>query len=117
MERQGADLQTKIEELQIINHSLRENDKVKEDALAHLSDQLLILSERIQQLERSQINSSPIFFPYCKVYIFLYLRKSLFIVPENICGSISFTIFLKCSSLSPKITSKPFRNPNKSTIS
>lgn len=47
LERQGADLQTKIEELQIINQSLRENDKVKEDALAHLSDQLLVLSERI----------------------------------------------------------------------
>ena len=54
LERQGADLQTKIEELQIINQSLRENDKVKEDALAHLSDQLLVLSERIQQLERNR---------------------------------------------------------------
>jgi hypothetical protein len=52
LERQGADLQTKIEELQIINQPLRENDKVKEDALAHLSDQLLVVSERIQQLER-----------------------------------------------------------------
>ena len=55
MERQGADLQTKIDELQLINQSLRENDKVKEDALTHLSDQLLILSERIQQLERRQM--------------------------------------------------------------
>ena len=54
MERQGADLQTKIEELRIINQSLRENDKVKEDALAHLSDQLLVLSKRIQKLERKQ---------------------------------------------------------------
>jgi hypothetical protein len=54
LERQGADFQTKIEELQLINQSLRENDKVKEDALAHLSDQLLVLSERIQQLERKQ---------------------------------------------------------------
>ena len=36
-----------IKELQIINQSLRENDKVKEDALVHLSDQLLVLSERI----------------------------------------------------------------------
>jgi hypothetical protein len=54
LERQGADLQTKIEELQLINQTLRENDKVKEDALAHLSDQLLVLSERIQQLERKQ---------------------------------------------------------------
>ena len=47
---------TKIEELQIINHSLRENDKIKEDALAHLSDQLLVLSERIQQLESKSYN-------------------------------------------------------------
>lgn len=54
LERQGADLQTKIEELQIINRALRENDKIKEDALAHLSDQLLVLSERIQQLERNR---------------------------------------------------------------
>ena len=54
LKRQGADLQTKIDELQLINQSLRENDNVKEDALAHLSDQLLVLSERIQQLERNQ---------------------------------------------------------------
>ena len=54
LNRQGADLETKIEELQLINQSLRENDNVKEDALAHLSDQLLVLSERIQQLERKQ---------------------------------------------------------------
>ncbi len=33
---------------------LKKNDKVKEDALVHLSDQLLILSERIQQLEQKQ---------------------------------------------------------------
>ena len=39
LNRQGADLETKIEELQIINRSLRDNDKIKEDALAHLSDQ------------------------------------------------------------------------------
>jgi hypothetical protein len=44
LEREGAYLQTKIEKL-LINQSLRENDKVKEDALAHLSDQLLVLSE------------------------------------------------------------------------
>ena len=55
MERHGTDLQTKIEEIQIVNQTLRENDKVKEDALVHLSDQLLVLSERIQQLERKQM--------------------------------------------------------------
>jgi hypothetical protein len=46
--REARSRLTKIEELQIINHSLREKDKVKEDdALAHLSDQLLVLIERI----------------------------------------------------------------------
>ena len=52
-----ADLQTKIEELQIIIQSLRENDNVKEeDTLTHLSDQLLVLSERIYTTVRKKIN-------------------------------------------------------------
>lgn len=49
LERQAADLQNKIEELQLINQSLRKNDKVKEDALVHRSDQLLVLTERIKE--------------------------------------------------------------------
>ena len=53
--RQGADFVINIYELQIINQSLRENDKVKEDALANISDQLLVLSKRVQQLERRQM--------------------------------------------------------------
>ena len=58
LERQGEDLQTKIEELQIIIQSLRENDKVKEeDALTHLSDQLLVLSERIYITVRKKTNN------------------------------------------------------------
>ena len=58
LEKQGADLQTKIEELQIIIQSLRENDKVKEeDALTHLSDQLLVLSERIYITVRKKTNN------------------------------------------------------------
>jgi hypothetical protein len=36
LERQGPDLETKIEELQIINQSLLDTYKVKEDALTHL---------------------------------------------------------------------------------
>jgi hypothetical protein len=42
--------QTCIQELQIINQSLRENEKVKEDALPHLSDQLFVMNEKIEQL-------------------------------------------------------------------
>jgi hypothetical protein len=54
LERQGTDLQTKIEELQIINQSLREkNDKMKEDVIANLSDKLIVLSERLDAVERS----------------------------------------------------------------
>jgi len=54
MEGQRTDLQTKIEELQIINQSLREkNDKMKEDIIANLSDKLIMLSERLDAVERS----------------------------------------------------------------
>ena len=45
-----AKLQEKEEQIK----ELKKNDKVKEDALAHLSDQLLFLTERIQEIERKQ---------------------------------------------------------------
>jgi integrase len=54
LERHGADIQSKVEELEDVNSSLRERDKVKDDAIAHLSDQLLDLSTRLQELERKQ---------------------------------------------------------------
>jgi hypothetical protein len=54
LERQGADIQSKVQELEDLNSSLRERDKVKDDAIAHLSDQLLSLSIRLQELERKQ---------------------------------------------------------------
>ena len=54
LERQGADIQSKVQELENLNSSLRERDKVKDDAIAHLSDQLLSLSTRLQELERKQ---------------------------------------------------------------
>jgi hypothetical protein len=49
LERQGADIQTKVEELEELNQSLRQRDKVKDDAIAQLSDQLLALSGRLQE--------------------------------------------------------------------
>ena len=52
LERQGADLQTKIEELQDINQVLREKDKMKEDVIANLSDKLIMLSERLDAIEK-----------------------------------------------------------------
>jgi FtsZ-binding cell division protein ZapB len=41
LERQSADIQSKVEELEDVNSSLRERDKVKDDAIANLSDQLI----------------------------------------------------------------------------
>jgi hypothetical protein len=54
LERQGADIQTKVEELEELNRSLRQRDKIKDDVIAHLSDQLVSLSARLQEIERKQ---------------------------------------------------------------
>ena len=52
VKRQNADLETKIEELQDINQVLREKDKMKEDFIANLSDKLIMLSERLDAIEK-----------------------------------------------------------------
>ncbi len=54
LERQGADIQSKTEELEELNQSFRERDKMKDDAIAHLSDQLMALTARMQDLERGR---------------------------------------------------------------
>ena len=54
LNRQGADLETKIEELKDINQVLREKDKMKEDVIANLSDKLIMLSERLDAIEKFQ---------------------------------------------------------------
>ena len=54
LERQGADIQSKVEELEEVNQSLRNRDKMKDDAIAQLSDQLMALTARMQELERKQ---------------------------------------------------------------
>jgi hypothetical protein len=43
-----------VEELEELNQSLRQRDKVKDDAIAQLSDQLVSLSARLQEIERRQ---------------------------------------------------------------
>ena len=55
LERQGADIQTKVEELEELNQSLRQRDKVKDDAIAQLSDQLVSITTRLQELERRHL--------------------------------------------------------------
>ena len=54
LERQGADIQSKIVELELLNQSLRGRDKLKDDAISQLSDQLVALSTRLQEIERRQ---------------------------------------------------------------
>ena len=54
LERRGADIQSKIEELEEQNQSFRDRDKMKDDAIAHLSDQLMALTARMQDLESRQ---------------------------------------------------------------
>src|SRR6476620_181395 len=54
LERQGADIQTKVEELEELNQSLRQRGKIKDDAISQLSDQLMALSDRLQEIERKQ---------------------------------------------------------------
>ena len=39
----GADIQSKVQELKQLNQSMRERDKMIDDAIAHLSDQLMAL--------------------------------------------------------------------------
>jgi hypothetical protein len=54
LERQGSDIQSKIDELQMLNQSLRERDKTKDDSISMLADQLMTLTERLKDIERTQ---------------------------------------------------------------
>ena len=54
LERQGADIQSKVEELEQLNQSMRDRDKMKDDAIAHLSDQLIALTTRLDSIEKRQ---------------------------------------------------------------
>jgi integrase len=54
LERQGADIRSRVDELEELNDSLRERDKTKDDAIAQLSDQLMTLTVRLQEIERRQ---------------------------------------------------------------
>jgi ABC-type transporter Mla subunit MlaD len=53
LERQGSDIQSKIEELEQLNQSMRDRDKMKDDAIAQLSDQLVVITARLQELEKT----------------------------------------------------------------
>jgi len=55
LEARGADIQSKVEELEELNQSLKQHDKMKDDAIAHLSDQILSLTSRLQDIEERQL--------------------------------------------------------------
>ena len=54
LERQGAHIQSKVEELEELNQALRNRGKMKDDAIAQLSDQLMALTARMQEVENKQ---------------------------------------------------------------
>lgn len=54
LERKGADIQSKVDELKELNQSLLERDRTKDDAIAQLSDQLMTLTVRLQDMEKRQ---------------------------------------------------------------
>jgi hypothetical protein len=54
LERQGADIQSKVEELEALNQAMMNRDKLKDDAIAHLSDQLIVLTARLDSIEKRQ---------------------------------------------------------------
>jgi hypothetical protein len=54
LERQVADIQSKVGELEELNQSSKNRDKMKDDAIAQLSDQLVALTTRMQEIERRQ---------------------------------------------------------------
>ena len=56
LERHGADIQTKVEELEQLNQSMRERDKMKDDTTKK-SDQVVAITGRLQELERRQITA------------------------------------------------------------
>ena len=55
LERQGAYIQTKEQELEQLNQSMRDRDKMIDDPIAHLSDQLVAITEWLKELERKQL--------------------------------------------------------------
>jgi hypothetical protein len=54
LERQGADIETKLDELTVLNNSLRQRDKMKDDIISGLSDKVITLMERIEALEKGR---------------------------------------------------------------
>jgi hypothetical protein len=47
-------IEVEVEEIEEVNQALRNRDKMKDDAIAQLSDQVMALTARMQEFERKQ---------------------------------------------------------------
>jgi hypothetical protein len=54
LERRGADVKTKVDELEMINQKLRERDAMNADAIATLSDKLAQVMQEIEIMKKKQ---------------------------------------------------------------
>jgi hypothetical protein len=45
-------IQSKVEELEQLNQAMRDRDKMKDDAIPHLSDQVIALTARLDSIEK-----------------------------------------------------------------
>ncbi len=54
LECRGADVQTKVDELEMINQKLRERDAMNTDAIASLSDKLAQVMQEIEILKKQR---------------------------------------------------------------
>ena len=74
----AAGMKTRVEELEALNHIMRDRDKLKDDAIAHLSDQLIALTARLDSIEKRQlqlidiVGTEPIDFKRSRLMIFRF---------------------------------------------
>lgn len=45
---------TRVEKLEVVNQPLRNRDKLKDDAISQLSDQLMVLTARLDSIDKRQ---------------------------------------------------------------
>jgi hypothetical protein len=55
LERQGVDIRSQVEELEQLNQLMRNRDKMKDDDIAHLSDQLVAITVRYRSLRENSL--------------------------------------------------------------
>ena len=70
----SAICQNKVQELGELNQALRNRDKMKDDAIAQLSDQVMALTARMEEFERIiiSVDDSNLLSGYLRNLIYLY---------------------------------------------